>query len=75
MKSSIYMVKTIDNWQHELKVTFMQKNDIFIALLFIKNTRMSYLLLLWIPSIADDDDVENMTQHEEEEFMCQGSLK
>ena len=37
------------------------------------------LLLIWSPSITDDDDflinVENMTQHEEEESMCKTSLR
>ena len=38
------------------------------------NGEFLLLLLLWSPSIADDDDflfnVGNMTQHEEEESMC-----
>ena len=53
------------------------KADTSVAVaIFFRNLQIDakYLLLFWSPSITDDNDflfnVENMTQHEEEESIC-----
>ena len=62
-----------------MKCTFLNSSRISSSNSIVVVEAILLLLLLWSPSIADDDDflfnVGNMTQHEEEESMCQRSLK